>query len=240
MLGPDTDPDMPVMRTTLKLEDDVFAYAKPLSVAQGRPLGEVVSDLARKGMLADPGNHFSGRYEVERKYAVDGLERMVARLEERGAIPFTLGNRETDIFLDWPDGRLAAAGKTQVVRSMQPSDRVLWFVKGPDPDECIATDLEDFDKAQAMLAALGCVEFDRVEKHRDIWFLGDFHITLDRVPGLGEFVELAVMTDDAQSLPGVQRWLSDVLGSARFTSVMEKYPAWQAGMDEPVFPSPGV
>ena len=160
------------------------------------------SDLARKGMLADPGDHFTGRYEVERKYAVDDLERMVALLQERGAIPFTLGNRETDIFLDWPDGRLAAAGKTQVVRSMQPSNRVLWFVKGPDPDECIATDLEDFDKAQAMLAALGGVEIDRVEKHRDIWFLGDFHITLDRVPGLGEFVELAVMTDDAESLPG--------------------------------------
>ena len=57
MLGPDTDPDMPVMRTTLKLEDDVFAYAKPLSVAQGRPLGEVVSDLARKGMKRRPARH---------------------------------------------------------------------------------------------------------------------------------------------------------------------------------------
>ena len=61
---------------------------------------------------------------------------------------------------------------------------------------------------------------------------------------IAPFVRQFANTDrdwfDAQSLPGVQRWLSDVLGSARFTSVMEKYPAWQAGMDEPVFPSPGV
>lgn len=157
--------------------------------------------LARKGMLADPGDHFAGRYEVERKYSVDGLAPLRARLEARGATPFTLGNRETDVFLDWPDGRLAAAGKQQVVRSMQPSGRVLWFVKGPGPDECVATDMEDPGKALAVLAALGCVETDRLSKARDIWFLGDFHVTLDSVPGLGDFVELAVMTDDETSLP---------------------------------------
>ncbi len=160
------------------------------------------SALASKGMLADPGEHFAGRYEVERKYRVDDLADITGRLAAEGAVAFTLGNRETDIFLDWPDGRLAASGKQQVLRLMQPSGRVLWFVKGPAPDECIATDLEDFGKAQAMLAALGCIETDRVEKDRDIFFLGDFHLTLDRVPGLGDFVELAVMTDDEESLPG--------------------------------------
>jgi adenylate cyclase class 2 len=165
------------------------------------------SALASKGMLADPGDHFKGRYEVERKYAVDGLAEITARLEAEGAVPFTLGNRETDVFLDWPDGRLAALGKQQVVRSMQPSGRVLWFVKGPQPDECIATDLEDFGKALAMMAALGCVETDRVEKERNIFFLGDFHLTLDRVPGLGDFVELAVMTDDGESLA---RWAEKI------------------------------
>lgn len=160
------------------------------------------SDLARKGMLADPGDHFAGRYEVEHKYAVADLAPVVALLKTRGATAFTLGNRETDVFLDWPDGRLAAAGKQQVVRSMQPSGRVLWFVKGPGADECVATDMPDLDKALAVLGGLGCVEIDRVDKQRDIWFLGDFHVTLDRVPGLGDFVELAVMTDDKASLPG--------------------------------------
>lgn len=163
---------------------------------------EGASGLASKGMLADPGDHFAGRYEVERKYRVDSLTGIARRLAAEGAVAFALGNRETDIFLDWPDGRLAGTGKQQVLRRMQPSGRVLWFVKGPAPDECIATDLEDFDKARAMLAALGCVETDRVEKERDIFFLDDFHLTLDRVPGLGDFVELAVMTDDEASLPG--------------------------------------
>lgn len=38
------------MRTTLQLEDDVFVHAKQLAAAQGKPLGVVVSELARKGM----------------------------------------------------------------------------------------------------------------------------------------------------------------------------------------------
>lgn len=38
------------MRTTLQLEDDVFTYAKQLAAAQGKPLGQVVSELARKGI----------------------------------------------------------------------------------------------------------------------------------------------------------------------------------------------
>lgn len=38
------------MRTTLTLDDDVLAAARALAEAQGRSLGEVVSELARKGL----------------------------------------------------------------------------------------------------------------------------------------------------------------------------------------------
>ena len=173
--------------------------------------GAPPSTLARRGMLADPGDHFSGRYEVERKYAVDDLEAIKARIEAESAVAFALGNRETDIFLDWPDGRLAALGKQQVLRSMQPSGRVLWFVKGPRPEECVVTNMDNFEEALAVLFALGCVEIDRLEKHRDVWLLGDFHLTLDRVPGLGRFVEISVMTDDEASLAG---WAEKIEGMA--------------------------
>ncbi len=77
---------------------------------------------------------------------------------------------------------------------------------------------------------------------RHAWLGGERFSLADAA--IAPFVRQFANTDrdwfDAQSLPGVQRWLSDVLGSARFTSVMEKYPAWQAGMDEPVFPPAGV
>lgn len=38
------------MRTTLQLDEDVLAAARALAARQGRTLGEVVSELARKGL----------------------------------------------------------------------------------------------------------------------------------------------------------------------------------------------
>jgi len=42
---------------------------------------------------------------------------------------------------------------------------------------------------------------------------------------------------NALDLSGVQNWLRSILESDRFLSVMDKYPAWESGMDEPAFPS---
>lgn len=38
------------MRTTLQLDEDIVAAARALAAQQGRTLGEVVSELARKGL----------------------------------------------------------------------------------------------------------------------------------------------------------------------------------------------
>ncbi|MGH8158427.1 MAG: hypothetical protein ACREPQ_09920 [Rhodanobacter sp.] len=38
------------MRTTLQLDEDVLSAARALAERQGRTLGEVVSELARKGL----------------------------------------------------------------------------------------------------------------------------------------------------------------------------------------------
>jgi hypothetical protein len=40
------------MRTTLELDDDVVAEAKQLARQQGTTLGHVISDLARKSLVA--------------------------------------------------------------------------------------------------------------------------------------------------------------------------------------------
>jgi glutathione S-transferase len=42
---------------------------------------------------------------------------------------------------------------------------------------------------------------------------------------------------NALDLSGVQNWLRSILESDRFLAVMEKYPTWESGMDEPAFPS---
>lgn len=43
---------------------------------------------------------------------------------------------------------------------------------------------------------------------------------------------------DALTLPHLQRWLSHFLESQRFQSIMRKYPQWQSGEAEPIFPPP--
>jgi adenylate cyclase class 2 len=84
---------------------------------------------------------------------------------------------------------------------MRPSNRTLWISKGPGPDRCVAMDLPDHDQAAAMLKSLGFSTSKKIEKQRDIYFIGDYHVTLDTVPNLGTFVELAIMTDDEAALP---------------------------------------
>ncbi len=38
------------MRTTLAIDDDILDVARSLSEAEGRSLGEVISELARRGL----------------------------------------------------------------------------------------------------------------------------------------------------------------------------------------------
>lgn len=50
------------MRTTLQLDDDVLAAARALAAQQRRTLGEVVSELARRGLapVAPASRHRNG------------------------------------------------------------------------------------------------------------------------------------------------------------------------------------
>jgi len=58
---------------------------------------------------------------------------------------------------------------------------------------------------------------------------------------IAPFVRQFANTDrnwfDGLELSDVQRWLKTILESDRFSGVMEKYPAWENGMDAPLFPS---
>ncbi|MNJ31400.1 CYTH domain protein [compost metagenome] len=40
-----------------------------------------------------------------------------------------------------------------------------------------------------------------IDKRRSIYFLGPFHVTVDHLAGIGDFAELAIMTDEETALP---------------------------------------
>ena len=184
-------------------------------------------NLETKGMLADPGEHFRGRFEVERKFRVPDIEAIRRILEANDAVAFTLGNAEVDVFLDLPDGRLESNNQFHTLRQMQPSGRVLWISKGPQKDACIAMDLPDFDKAFAMLKSLGFEELRQIRKKRDIYFYGAFHVTLDSVDGLGSFVEVAAMTDDEDLLPELRRDLQVAVAKLGLTDHPEQTQSYR-------------
>lgn len=169
-------------------------------------------------MLCDPGDHFSGQFEVERKYRVSDLNEFRRLLADAGAEPFVLENRETDIFMDTEAGLLQSTGRQMVLRRMSPSNRVLWIIKGPRKDECVAVDMSDFEPARAMLVSPGYCETGRLEKFRDIYFVGAMHITLDSIPRLGDFVEVSIMTGDETALELLQREIDDLAKRFGLTS----------------------
>jgi hypothetical protein len=42
------------MRTTVTIDDDVYAKVKQIAENSGRTFGQVISQLARKSLIADP------------------------------------------------------------------------------------------------------------------------------------------------------------------------------------------
>lgn len=61
------------MRTTLDIEDDLLAAAKALAQRQGKTTGQVISELARRGLNAGPGVARSGVAESSAFYGFEPL-----------------------------------------------------------------------------------------------------------------------------------------------------------------------
>lgn len=151
--------------------------------------------------------HFQGRFEVEFKYRLADSDAFRAALAALTPQVMVEDNRERDSYFDTPEHTLAAQGKSLVIRTMQPSGIRLWIVKGPEPDRCEAVNITDTDKAVSMLHTLGYRQVLNIEKRRSIYFVGPFHVTLDHLEGLGDFAELAIMTDDETTLPEYRQQL---------------------------------
>lgn len=52
------------MRTTLTIDDDVLRVARSIAAEEGRSMGDVISDLARKGLRPAPAAESQGDFPV--------------------------------------------------------------------------------------------------------------------------------------------------------------------------------
>ncbi|ALV62146.1 Adenylate cyclase [Thermococcus sp. 2319x1] len=69
--------------------------------------------------------------------------------------------------------------------------------KNEEFDE-IEVEVKDFDKIREILRRLGFKEDVWVKKHRHVYRLGNVTFELNRVEGLGDFLDIEVISDDVE------------------------------------------
>jgi len=144
--------------------------------------------------------HFKGKYEVELKFRIASKALFLDVLKGLPHETMLEDNAERDWYFDTPDNALQAQNKSLCIRTMEPSGIKLWIVKGPEADRCEATNITDADNAKSMLQNLGYRVSLQAMKTRSIYFVDNFHITVDSLDGIGDFAEFAIMTDDESKL----------------------------------------
>jgi len=144
--------------------------------------------------------HFKGKFEVELKYRVQSatnFKRMLSSMPHQ--VRFE-DNTEYDWYYDTPNNTLHHNNKSLIIREIEPCGIKLWIVKGPGDDCCESINITDSQRAKSMLETMGYDVSLIIKKKRSIYFINEYHVTLDYLEGLGEFAEFAIMTDDESML----------------------------------------
>ncbi len=146
--------------------------------------------------------------------------------ESRDVMLWALGRNDPERWLDMPSDGFALID-TCDGPFKQALDHTKYAVRFPDRDETA-----ERGKALVFLKGLN-------ERLRRSQFLTGPDRTLADMAIL-PFVRQFANTDrawfDRQGLDALTIWLDDFLASDRFRHVMTKYPPWQAGQDQVLFP----
>ena len=165
-------------------------------------------------------------YEVEAKLRLRdraGLERRLAQLGARAGSP----QRQEDTFFRHPARDFAATDEALRLRRTGSGMELTYKgpkAPGPGPKARLEQALPLGEDPTALLASLGFTPAARVAKQRTPYDLGDgVHVALDRVDGLGDFVEVeAVGIDRAAAARLVEAALKR-LGLGGEPSLRESY-----------------
>ena len=140
-------------------------------------------------------------YEVELKLRADHAA-LEPRLAERGDRIGTV--EQVDTYYDAPDRDFAETDEALRLRreTAEEGETVRLTYKGPLVEEASKTRREhetavgDAGAAAAILESLGFSPAATVEKERTRYAVGAYTVTLDRVAGLGEFLEIEREAED--------------------------------------------
>jgi len=139
--------------------------------------------------------------ELEVKVPCEDLDGLEERLLGMGAMHLE-DLDQVDQYFDHP-GR--DFGRTdEALRLRRENDRTVITYKGPKLDrdtklrEEIELSVEDLERMSLILRRLGFRPVITITKKRTVYELQGMHFCLDRLPGLGDFVEMEWQGDDLE------------------------------------------
>ena len=138
--------------------------------------------------------------EVETKFRSPGNGKVLESLSAMGAERLSDGDVE-DVYFAHPNRDF---GKTDEAVRLRASDgRCELTYKGPRMNFSVAKAREELTVSvgdglatRRMFERLGFVEFAVIRKHRTSFLLDKLRVDVDDVEGLGQFVELELVTED--------------------------------------------
>jgi adenylate cyclase class 2 len=162
--------------------------------------------------------------EIEAKLKVDSLMEVEKKLTELGA-EFLAEQEQTDYFFDDANGTLIASDRALRLRLQAATGSKRFFLtyKGAKEKDNfkkrqeLEIEILEADRMEELLSALGYEKVLTVEKKRRVWKYGECSVVLDRLPLLGDFIEIEG-PDDA-TISGVQQ----SLGMAHLPHIAKSY-----------------
>jgi adenylate cyclase class 2 len=151
--------------------------------------------------------------EIEIK-ARANLEALRKKLKQDGAA-LERAVEQTDIYYNAPDRDFAKTD--EALRLRNEAGQIFLTYKGPKLDaesktrKEVEVEVAGFDGMEDILHSLGYRTTLRVHKTREIYHLDGAVVCLDRVDGLGDFVELETLATDEGGMEERRDWLIGVM-----------------------------
>ena len=162
--------------------------------------------------------------EIEAKLKVDSLGEIERKLNELGA-EFLAEQLQTDYHFDDANTTLTKTDRCLRLRKQMVGKNESLFLTYKGAKEKsnlkkrqeIELEIKDADSVRKLLSALGYEQSLVVEKKRRLWQLGDCEVALDRLPLLGDFVEIE--GPDEEKIANAQ----EKLGLSDLSHIAESY-----------------
>ena len=168
--------------------------------------------------------------EIEAKLKVDSLPEIEHKLNELGA-EFLAEQLQTDYHFDDANTTLTKTDRCLRLRKQIVGKSESFFLTYKGAKEKsnfkkrqeIEFEIKDADSACKLLSALGYEQALIIEKKRRLWQLGNCEVALDRLPLLGDFVEIEGPDEEIIATAQEKLGLSDLLHIAEsYASLVAK------------------